>query len=247
MTSPSFLIPDWPAPAWVRAAATTRQGGNSQAAFAGFNLALHVGDDPGHVAANRRQLRESLSLPAEPAWLDQVHGVRSVRADEESMGCQADAAWTDRAGTVCVVMTADCLPLLLCDDEGRYVAAVHAGWRGLADGIIENTVRSLPVSPDRLMAWLGPAIGPRAFEVGPEVQARFAGDDPANASAFVASPRTGHFYADLYALARQALSRAGVWNVSGGNRCTFSEPETFFSFRRDKTCGRMASLIWLHD
>lgn len=245
---PSWRIrPDWPAPARVRCASTLRTGGHSAAPYDSLNLAQHVGDDAAAVAANRARLVRELGLPAEPVWLDQVHGRQTVEAAATTRGCSADASWTARPGEVCIVMTADCLPVLFCADDGRCVAAAHAGWRGLADGVLEATVAALPVAPDRLLAWLGPAIGPAAFEVGPEVRARFVDEWPATASAFRPSSRPGHWMADLYALARARLQRAGLTRISGGDRCTHSEADAFFSFRRDGRCGRMASLIWLQD
>ncbi len=247
MSALQVLRPDWTAPPRVRAASTLRIGGLSAAPYAGLNLAQHVGDDAVVVAANRALLRKTLNLPSEPAWLEQVHGTLALPAAEASPGCKADASWTDRAGSVCVVMTADCLPVLFCDDEGRCVAAAHAGWRGLADGVLQSTIAQLPAAPHRLMAWLGPAIGPKAFEVGPEVRARFLEQDAALDTAFAPSVRAGHYLADLYALARAILRRAGIERVSGGDRCTYSESSQFFSFRRDARCGRMASLIWLQD
>ncbi len=245
MSVAGFISPDWHAPRRVRAYSSLRSGGVSAAPWSSFNLAHHVGDDAKAVATNRASLARQLSLPAEPAWLDQVHGRLAVASDSVGVGCQADASWTDRPGSVCVVMTADCLPVLFCDDDGRCVAAAHAGWRGLADGILESTIASLPASPDRLMAWLGPAIGPTAFEVGPEVRERFVTDDVRAAPAFTPSVRPGHFMADLYALARLRLRHSGVERIGGGDRCTVSEPEHFYSYRRDGRCGRMASLIWL--
>jgi YfiH family protein len=247
VSSLQFLRPDWNAPPRVRAASTLRTGGVSAEAYASLNLAQHVGDDAGAVAANRALLRKALNLPGEPAWLDQVHGTLALPAEAVSPGCKADASWTDQAGSVCVVMTADCLPVLFCDDDGQCVAAAHAGWRGLADGVLQSTVAQLPAAPRKLMAWLGPAIGPGAFEVGPEVRARFLDRDAALDSAFARSARAGHYLADLYALARAILHRAGVARVSGGDRCTYSEADHFFSFRRQARCGRMASLIWLQD
>lgn len=247
MSALQLLRPNWNAPSRVRAASTLRIGGVSAGPYAGLNLAQHVGDDAAAVAANRALLRKALNLPGEPAWLEQVHGTLALPTDQASPGCKADASWTDRAGSVCVVMTADCLPVLFCDEDGRCVAAAHAGWRGLADGVLQSTVAQLPAEPRKLMAWLGPAIGPSAFEVGPEVRARFLDQDAALESAFEPSVRAGHYMADLYALARAILRRAGVGRVSGGDRCTYSEAEHFFSFRRDARCGRMASLIWLQD
>lgn len=252
MTEPRFIIPDWPAPASVHAAATTRQGGISAEPYNTFNLGGHVGDEPRCVQDNRRLLREALQLPAEPAWLEQVHGIEVADAGllKPAVSCPADASISTESGAVCVVMTADCLPLLMCDRAGRGVAAAHAGWRGLAAGVIEATAerlcRQLACQADELLVWLGPAIGPQAFEVGPEVRDSFMAIDPASEQAFVAN-RPGHWLADIYLLARQALQRAGIEAVYGGDRCTYSEEADFFSFRRNPTTGRMASLIWLSE
>ena len=238
--SACWIEPDWPAPDGVRAASTLRPGGVSRGAYAGLNLGVHVGDDPAHVAANRRLLREALNLPAEPVWLNQNHGVEVIRADAPAR-LTGDAAVTRRAGIVCAVMTADCLPILLCDRAGIGVAAVHAGWRGLAGGVVEAAVAALNRSD--LMAWLGPAIGPAAFEVGDEVRAAFLGRSGTCADAFHANGEA-HWLADLYQLARRVLQRAGVCNIYGGEYCTYSDPDRFFSYRRDGLTGRMATLIW---
>lgn len=239
-----FLYPDWPAPSRVRAVSTTRTGGFGGGPYAGLNLAGHVGDDPAIVAANRRWLRETLQLPTEPAWIEQVHGIAAQQLPAPP-GCVADAAWTTRPGEVCVVMTADCLPVLFCDEAGSCVAVAHAGWRGLADGVLETLVASLPVPADRLLAWMGPAIGPSAFEVGAEVRERFLADDAAAAPHFVAGNAANKYQADLFGLARLRLQRIGLSRISGGGICTFEDPQRFFSFRRDAVCGRMASLIWM--
>jgi len=223
---------------------TTRIGGAGQGAYAGFNLATHVGDEPEHVAANRAALMSALSLPAAPCWLEQVHGTRTQQLP--STACDAaDAAWTASAGQVCAVMTADCLPVLFCDEAGSCVAAAHAGWRGLADGVLEATIAAMPVAASQLMAWLGPAIGPRAFEVGTDVRARFVGIDASDAQHFVAAADADKYHADIYGLARARLRRAGLRNLSGGGLCTYSDADRFYSFRRDRVCGRMASLVWL--
>lgn len=235
------ILPDWPAPACVKALQTTRLGGVSQGIYASLNLGDHVKDLPQHVAANRQLL--SPYLPSEPVWLNQVHGVRVIDAALSSCLESADASFSTRKQVVCVTMTADCLPVLLCDQAGSVVAAVHAGWRSLCDGVIEATVKTMPVEPARLMAWLGPAIGPQAFEVGSEVRAQFMAQDEQAEDAFQAHGEK--WLGDLYAIARQRLSRLGVTQVYGGGRCTYREPETFFSFRRDGDTGRMASLIWL--
>jgi YfiH family protein len=243
-TPVDFIVPDWPAPANVRAATTARAGGVSVPPWDSFNLADHVGDDPACVATNRARLREALSLPGEPVWLRQVHG-RNV-CDAAAGSAEADAAYADTPGVVCAVLTADCLPLLLCDREGRAVAAVHAGWRGLAAGIVEAAVERFAAEPESLLAWLGPAIGPAAFEVGPEVRSRFLSGDQGASEAFV--PGQGdRWFADLYALARRRLARAGVRAVHGGGHCTFTEQGRFYSFRRDGETGRMASLIWMDE
>lgn len=242
--TPLLLEPDWPAPTRVRALVTTRLGGVSEPPYDSFNLADHVGDDPQAVAENRRRLVTTAGLPAEPRWLRQVHGADAVAARTAASDACADASFTDTADTVCAVLTADCLPILLADEQGERVAALHAGWRGLAGGVIESTLGAWGGPAQRTLAWLGPAIGPRAFEVGEEVRSAFVDDDPASARAFVPG-RPGHWYADLYALARRRLHACGVAQVWGGNRCTVSDAELFYSYRRDGTTGRMASLIWL--
>lgn len=239
-----MLVPDWPAPPAVRAVSTTRRGGISPPPYDSLNLADHVGDDPARVAANRRWLAASVGLPAEPAWLEQVHGTDVVAAESVLTPVAADAAWTRETGRPCAVMTADCLPVLLCDRAGTLVAAAHAGWRGLAGGVIAATVARLAVAPGELLAWLGPAIGPAAFEVGEEVRAAFLALDAGNARCFKPSP-AGRWLADIYQLARRQLSDLGVKDVYGGDLCTFSEPDRFFSYRREPRTGRMATLVWL--
>lgn len=228
-----FLQPDWPASANVRSLVTTRAFGN---------LADHVGDEKSAVAARRAELRKH--LPAEPLWLTQVHGRRCVAVEGGVAGTEADASYACSTGKVCAVLTADCLPILLCDDAGTTVAAAHAGWRGLLGGVIESTVAAMAVPPQRLMAWLGPAIGQAAFEVGEEVRIAFVSDDPAACSAFTHRPN-GKWSCDLYALARQRLDRRGVARVFGGGRCTYTEADLFYSYRRERDTGRMASLIWI--
>ena len=245
MSEPQLEMPAWGAPANVGAVMTLRGGGVSEGPYASLNLGGRCGDDPGHVAANRRRLREHLSLPGEPRWLRQVHGARVVAAHDAAPDTeQADASWTDRPGVVCAILAADCMPVLLCDRAGRVVAAAHAGWRGLAAGVLEATVAALPVDPGQLLAWRGPAIGPGRFEVGAEVRDAFCDIDTAAAAAFRPGA-SGKYLADLYALARQRLLRVGVSEVSGGGQCTVSEPARFFSFRRDSVTGRMAALAWL--
>lgn len=246
LSSLDLIVPEWPAPANVMAFQTTRTGGVSQVPYNSFNLGAHVGDDPVHVARNRQML--SAVLPSEPVWLRQVHGVEVVNAANTSCEPVADAAYTYIPHTVCTVMTADCLPVLLCDRKGSVVAAAHAGWRGLCEGVIEATVRAMAIAPDQLMAWLGPAIGPECFEVGAEVRAAFIAVQPNAALAFTPHT-TDKWLADLYLLARQRLEAAGIKAIYGGNIntdfCTYRDKSRFFSYRRDGTTGRMASLIWI--
>ena len=238
-------MPDWPAPAGVRALVTIRSGGVSAAPYASLNLGDHVGDDPVAVAENRAVLRRA--LPAEPVWLNQVHGSGIVDADCVSGIPAADGSVARKAGTVCAVLTADCLPVLLCDRSGTVVGAAHAGWRGLAGGVLEAAVKAMAVDPAEILAWLGPAIGPRAFEVGGEVRHVFMAQDTAAERAFLpqALPSTDKWLADIYLLARQRLARVGVTRVFGGDLCTFGDAGRFYSYRRDGVTGRMASLIWL--
>jgi YfiH family protein len=239
---PDWIIPDWPAPANVRALMTTRAGGVSQGAFSSLNIGLRTGDDPQAVTANRERLRAV--LPQEPKWLRQVHGTRVVEADALEDVPEADAAIARRPQTVCAVMVADCVPVLLADRAGATVAVAHAGWRGLAGGVIEQTIERMAVPPGQLVAHLGPGIGPRAFEVGADVRDAFLSGNPQAQAAF--KPHAaGKWLADLYLLARQRLARAGVTQVSGGELCTYSDPLRFFSYRRDRTTGRMAALIWM--
>ncbi len=240
-----FIIPDWPAPTNVRALQTTRLGGVSQAPYDSLNFGMHVKDNPLHVAQNRQLL--SQHLPSEPVWLNQVHGIRAVDAAHTSCVPDADASFTTQKNVVCVTMTADCLPVLLCDVNGTVVSAVHAGWRGLCDGALEASIDAVigasKIKPNQLMAWLGPAIGPNAFEVGDDVRQQFIAQDAHAESAF--KSRGDKWLGDLYQIARQRLNRKGVTQIYGGGRCTFTEKETFFSFRRDGDTGRMATLIWL--
>jgi len=240
----SWLVPEWPAPPCVRACTTTRLGGVSEGVYASLNLAEHVGDEPKHVAENRRRVLQALHLPAMPLWLQQEHGTVAADAAAAEPGCVADASYAIGRGVVCAVLTADCLPLLLCDSGGTRVAAVHAGWRGLLGGVIENAVRALQRPGSQILAWLGPAIGPNVFEVGDEVRAAFIAADAAATAAFCPSP-AGRWLADIYCLARQRLTSVHVEMVYGGHWCTVSDPERFYSYRRDGVTGRMASLIWL--
>jgi polyphenol oxidase len=239
-----MIFPRWPAPSHVRSASTTRAGGVSGPPYDSLNLGAHVGDAADAVAVNRASLRQQLNLPAEPLWLEQVHGRQVVDAATAGRRPAADACLCRESGRVCVVMTADCLPVLFCDRAGTVVAAAHAGWRGLAAGVLEATVEALAVAPEQVLAWLGPAIGPEAFEVGEEVREAFTAVHKDADAAFVARSN-GRWLADLYRLARLRLRAVGVDAVYGGGFCTFSDPERFYSFRRDRTTGRMASLIWL--
>lgn len=236
------IIPDWPAPKNVRTLQTTRIGGVSAVPYDSLNLGDHVGDAPLAVERNR-MLLNSL-LPGEPVWLKQVHGTAVVDAGRTSCYPQADASFTSHPGAACVVMTADCLPVLLCDDLGSVVGAAHAGWRGLRDGVIEQTVRAMNVPPQSLMAWLGPAIGPQAFEVGEEVRAAFVGLQPEATAAFTPGV-SEKWLADIYQLARLRLHAQGVTRIYGGGLCTYTDQQRFFSYRRDGATGRMGTFIWM--
>ena len=255
--SVQILRPEWPAPPKVHAAFTLRSGGVSAAPFDSLNLGVHVGDAAAAVAENRRRVRTQLRLPEEPAWLEQVHGVEVVDLDAAAPAAgparraraagmpAADAVLTRRAGRVCVVQVADCLPVLLAARDGSAVAAAHAGWRGLAAGVLEATVRRLAVEPGGLIAWLGPAIGPAHFEVGEEVRRAFLAHDAGSASAFAANSR-GRWQCDLAGLARRRLAALGVADF-GGNWSTYADGSRFFSYRRDGHCGRMGALIWREE
>lgn len=239
---PGVIRPDWPAPPNVRAFSTTRSGGCSRGPWASLNLGARCGDEPENVGRNRRLLRAA--LPSAPHWLVQVHGVGVAAIDDDSDELPpADAAFTRRRGQVCAVLTADCLPLLLCNRAGTAVAAVHAGWRGLAAGVVQAAVTALGCETGSLIAWLGPAIGPQAFEVGRDVFEAFTRASADNAVAFL--PHDEAWRADLYALARLALKSVGLTSVWGGQYCTYTQADTFFSYRRDGVTGRMASVIWL--
>ncbi|MBN2885856.1 MAG: peptidoglycan editing factor PgeF [Chromatiaceae bacterium] len=244
MAESDWIRPEWPAPAAVRALSTTRLGGVSSGPYASLNLGDHVGDDAERVARNRALLIERAALPEPPRWLRQVHGCEALSADGWRAECEADALVSTRAGEVCAVLTADCLPLLLCDRAGTRVGAVHAGWRGLAAGVIERALERLGAPSAEVLAWLGPAIGPAAFEVGDEVRAVFMRADTAAEAAF--ERICGRWHANLFTLARLRLARWGLTHIYGGEDCTWSQPQRFFSYRRDGVTGRMASLIWLH-
>jgi polyphenol oxidase len=250
MTTPWFEA-DWPAPRGVRALSTwrgdgregDRQSGVSKAPYGGFNLGDHVGDDPAAVAENRRRLKAGAGLPGEPVWLSQVHGIGVADLDSPAAPGPADAAIARRRAKVCAILTADCLPILFATDSGDTVAAAHAGWRGLAAGVIEATVRAMGVPPASLVAWLGPAIGPNHFEVGPEVRDAFLMADQKAGEAFEPNAR-GRFMADLGLLARRRLQGLGLSRIYGGGECTFTQADRYFSHRRDGITGRQATLIW---
>jgi YfiH family protein len=242
-----YIIPTWPAPKHVQAFTTTRQGGYSLPPYSSLNLAHHVGDDEGYVKQNRELLSRTLQLPSDPIWLNQIHGNNVLVANlnpGDYKNPRADAITTTHPNLVCVVMTADCLPLLLCDVKGTEVTAIHAGWRGLAGGIIQQAVKAMGKAPHELMAWLGPAIGPDAYEVGEEMRLIFVRQNKAYSPAF--KPRAGKWLANLYELARLQLHTVGIETVYGGEYCTYNNEQNFYSFRRDRgITGRMATLIWL--
>ena len=247
----SHILAEWPTPPHVRAFTTLRGGpGVSLAPFDCFNLGVACGDDPAHSQQNRERLLTEFALPAAPNWLQQVHGVHVHTFTTPAVGGAsapiptADASTTTLPNTVLAILTADCLPVLFCNESGTEIAAAHAGWRGLAGGILEATVQAMHSPPATLMAWLGPAAGPQAYEIGQEVRAAFLEHDAGASSAFTAT-RDGHWLVDLYALARQRLADVGVHRVYGGGLCTISDPQSFYSHRRDHRTGRMASIILL--
>jgi polyphenol oxidase len=239
-----WITPDWPASTNVRALATTRQGGMSAGTYAGLNLATHVGDEPDAVRSNRRLLRQAAKLPAEPMWLQQVHGTNVWNGACVESPPIADASVAATAGQVCAILTADCLPVLFSDVDGTTIGAAHAGWRGLVSGVLEQTIKAMQVPPARILAWMGPAIEPGAFEVGGEVLEQFAKRDPRHSHAFQRNNR-GRWQADLCALARGELANLGVERIYGGGLGTYADKQRFYSYRREKQTGRMATLIWL--
>lgn len=255
--APQYLVPAWPVATRVRSAMTLRTGGASRGAFASLNLAQHVGDDPADVVENRRRLRAALALPSEPLWLEQVHGTSVVNADRLSPtpeqpsvptalapAPQGDGAVSRQPGRVLAVLVADCLPVLLAPRDGSAIAVAHAGWRGLAAGVLDAAVAALRSDPGELCAWLGPAIGPAHFEVGPEVRAAFCHSDPGAQLGFVPNAR-GRWQCDLPALARRRLAALGIAEVHGEAPCTYSQPERFYSYRRERITGRLAALLWI--
>jgi YfiH family protein len=238
----NWIKPNWPLPLHVHAATTLRSGGVSVGGYASLNPASHVNDAPEHVLTNRQIIREMLDLPSEPVWLQQVHGVQVVKADQVVGVPEADASYTDQGGIVCSIMTADCLPVLFCGDTGEVLAAAHAGWRGLQAGVIKNTLLAMKCS--QISVWLGPAIGPDNFEVGDDVLNAFVTQIPKAENAFNAKP-PGKWLANIYQLARLQLAELGIDQVFGGEYCTVADPQRFYSYRRDGAAtGRMASLIW---
>ena len=238
------IIPDWDAPAWVGALSTTRVGGCSQDSYAELNLGMHVGDLPTRVAANRQQLAQHIATRHAPVWLEQIHSRHCIQLTQYTDQLhQADASYTKTSQLPCAVMTADCLPILLCSASQKEVAAVHAGWRGLADGVLTNALKQFSSSPSEIMAWLGPAIGPTAFEVGEEVRVRFMMALPDASQAFIAAGE--RWLCDLPQLAALTLQNLGIKQIYQSGCCTYSEPQHFFSYRRDGVTGRMASLIWI--
>lgn len=242
-----YWVPDWPVPYGVRSAVTVRSGGVSQGAYASLNLGDHVGDAPEAVARNRERLRAMLKLPGEPRWLRQEHGTGVVTLTAAPVrSLEADGAVTAIPGVVLAVLTADCLPVLACGGGGRHIGVFHAGWRGLLAGILERGVAAMQVAPEDILIYLGPAIGPEHFEVGPELRAAFLAEDAGAAEAFRPG-RGDRWLANIYALARQRLQRVGVQAIFGGNLCTVADPARYFSYRRDGVTGRMASLIWKEE
>jgi len=236
-----WITPDWPAPANIHAATTLRTGGVSSAPYNSLNPATHVGDDAACVSENRQHIKTMLALPAEPVWLEQTHSDIVINAAQTNTLQQADASYSNVSSVVCAVMTADCLPLLICSTDGTHVAAIHAGWRGLLAGIITNTVNALATT--EVLVWLGPAIGAACFEVGGEVREAFAAKSAAFAAAFTQTS-DNKYLADIYQLARIELAVLGIHAVYGGDFCTVTEQERFYSYRRDTQTGRMATLIW---
>ena len=247
MKQKHYLIPDWPAPANIKACFTLRMDGHSQPPYDSFNLGVHVNDDANAVAANRKQLIDELELKSSPLWLNQIHGTQAIDRETANASSTADAVYAKKPQQVCAILTADCMPVFLCDRQGSIVALAHAGWRGLAAGIIENTIATMHTPAENILAWMGPAIGPQKFEVGAEVREIFLAHDKNAEVAFTPFAQQ-KWLANIYLLGRQRLQKSGVTAIYGGNHCTFTEKEKFFSYRRDgKNSGRMAGLIWLEN
>ncbi|KLN45625.1 hypothetical protein AAY77_14815 [Providencia rettgeri] len=242
----TLIFPDWPQPKSVSSCSTTRAGGVSLPPFDSLNLGDHVGDIPNAVSENRQRLEALAQLPQQPVWLEQVHGTDVLQlVGDKIHNRQADAVYSNQVGQVCAIMTADCLPVLFCNQAGTEVAAAHAGWRGLCNGVLENTINQFISPANEIIAWLGPAIGAEKFEVGKEVKEAFVNQSSDLASAFV--PYNDKYLADIYLLARKKLRAAGVTKVYGGNFCTVSDENRFFSYRRAGKTGRMASLVWVNN
>lgn len=239
-----LIIPDWPAPSWIKAYSTTRLGGFSHAPYNSLNIATHVGDNLDDVSKNRLLLQNNLHLKEPIIWLKQVHGNKAISADHPISSFAADAIYSKKEQTICAIQTADCLPLLICSSSSYCIAAIHAGWKGLNKGIIENTIETLDIPTNDILAWLGPAIGPQAFTVGEEVFHSFIDKDPTDKIAFQPIGNK-QWQANLYKLAQQRLHKLGITSIYGGNYCSFSDSTRFFSFRRDQITGRMLSLIWI--
>lgn len=239
-----YIAPKWPAPANIRAYCTTRIGGKSQAPYTSFNLAYHAGDNPDLVAENRTKLEQDLQLPSPPFWLNQTHSTLAINTNDWHTDVKADACFSFNTHQVCIVMTADCLPILLCDKAGTMVAAIHAGWRGLANGIIQHTLEQIPIPNHQMIAWIGPSIRQQHFEVGDEVKEQFILQSPSYCDCFIPS-QNGRWQADLQSIAQQILQSSGIEQVIDGKLCTYSDDQRFFSYRRDGETGRFASLIWL--
>lgn len=248
MQTHNYLIPDWPAPDNIRAFTSQRNGGYSQPPFDSFNLAPHVGDDPTTLSKNITKLIDELTLPHEPIWLNQVHGTTVINIAQHTLGTrpEADACITQQPQTICSVLTADCLPILLCNQSGSEVAAIHAGWRGLLAGVIDATLEQMNSPMTDVLAWLGPAIGPGGFVVNDQIKVDFTQANPDNRSAFIQT-NENEWHGNLYEMAKITLQRYGVTQIYGGEHCTFTETERFFSYRRHNTTGRMASLIWIAE
>lgn len=242
----NFIIPNWPTPNHIKAFTTTRLDGVSSSPYQSFNLAHHVGDALDNVMQNRERLKNKLKLPSEPIWLNQTHSNHVINLDHENTDKAADGSYTTQKNKICAILTGDCLPILLCDKTGSEIAAVHGGWRGLLAGVIESALKNFKNSPQNIYAWFGPAIGPQAFEVGNDVRDPFVAIDKNAAQAFKPLQQS-KWLADIYLLAKQRLEKCGVTEIYGGDYCTYSDADKFFSHRRDKETGRMANLIWIAE
>lgn len=245
----SYITPNWPVPKNINACTTTREGGVSAGVYKSLNLALHVDDNSDAVRENRRRLSASLNLPSEPVYLNQVHSTKIINVDSvsDTSNLTADASFTQTPHTVCSVMTADCLPILVCDKKARFVMAIHAGWRGLLNGIIEHSIAQITCNKEDILVWLGPAIGPNAYEVDDTVRNLFIQHSKISEAGFLPTQRQGHWLMNIYHLAKLRLNTLQISAIYGGEYCTYSSPELFYSYRRDHITGRMASCIWIED